>query len=220
MTRKSRSEPSKKKEFDRGDNDDYAESEEDTGEASNAQKLQCDKCEKFFDDKKQLRGPLCRSSLRSNDHNRVMQKIFSKSPTEAETTSRGGFMALESVTSGADVPGSVPAPADFHSNESTPLLRQSRYFNSPVQHHHPVYSTLKRGDSNTRPISTRNSSMVIDVEDEPNGSAFGHVFQTSAGEQGRRTYFCTGAARTIFLEAILGGTDECMWEDEYSAVGG
>ncbi|KAI8347838.1 hypothetical protein B0O80DRAFT_192390 [Mortierella sp. GBAus27b] len=106
---------------------------------------------------------------------RVMQKIFSKSPTEAETTSRGGFMALESVTSGADVPGSVPAPADFHSNESTPLLRQSRYFNSPVQHHHPVYSTLKRGDSNTRPISTRSSSMVIDVEDEPNGSAFGHV---------------------------------------------
>ncbi|KAF9366878.1 hypothetical protein BGX34_003978 [Mortierella sp. NVP85] len=103
----------------------------------------------------------------SGTFGRVMQKIFSKSP-EADAIDHSRFMALESVrTSGADVPGSVPAPADFHSNESTPLLKhsQARYFGASG---HPIYSAVRRGDSNTRlsMSTTRSSSVVVDVEEE------------------------------------------------------
>ncbi|KAI1296362.1 hypothetical protein EDD11_007408 [Mortierella claussenii] len=127
---------------------------------------------------------------------KFVQKIFSKSPEEDIGRVGGGssthrqeilnIAALENGTyTGADIPGSVTAPDNFHTSEATPLLRKKRSINSPV---HPIYAAARRGDLNARlsSFSTTHSSQVGEEEEghfspQGNGSS-GHFVAVNGGE--------------------------------------
>ncbi|KAF9434363.1 hypothetical protein BGZ76_008139 [Entomortierella beljakovae] len=92
--------------------------------------------------------------------NKFVQKIFSKSP-EPEY-----HRDLENGTfRGTNVPGSLSAPPNFHTSESTPLLAKTRSIPSSTQN---AYSTIKRTDSNYKGISdsTTQSSSIVGLDDD------------------------------------------------------
>ncbi|KAG0341074.1 hypothetical protein BG000_010324 [Podila horticola] len=95
---------------------------------------------------------------------KFVQKIFTKSPDGgSDLTSR-----LENgAYTGADIPGSVTAPDNFHT-ETTPLLKRARSNLSQPMHATPRQNLLG-GDSNARMSSfstTHSSSAMGDGEDE------------------------------------------------------
>ncbi|KAF9981075.1 hypothetical protein BGZ75_007666 [Mortierella antarctica] len=97
---------------------------------------------------------------------KFVHKIFSKSP-DADARSDDVHLA-ENGYSGADIPGSLTAPANFHTTETTPLLKRTRSTNSSS---HPIYTVPKRADSNARlsSYSTTHSTNAVgdaDHEDE------------------------------------------------------
>ncbi|KAG0048721.1 hypothetical protein BGZ83_006385 [Gryganskiella cystojenkinii] len=111
---------------------------------------------------------------------KFVQKIFSKSPETSpdlerligngngERSSHTSGFAVGTYT-GADIPGSVTAPANFHTTETTPLLKRSRSMNSTNQQHQPIYAAPRRTiDSNPRlsSFSTTNSSSILGGEEE------------------------------------------------------
>ncbi|KAF9215687.1 hypothetical protein BGZ59_000656 [Podila verticillata] len=101
---------------------------------------------------------------------KFVQKIFSKSPEGSDLTSR-----LENgAYTGADIPGSVTAPENFHT-ETTPLLKRARSNIQPM--HATPRQNLLRGDSTARLSSfstTQSSSVMGDAEDEEELISNGH----------------------------------------------
>ncbi|KAF9173823.1 hypothetical protein BGX21_011111 [Mortierella sp. AD011] len=113
-------------------------------------------------EQEQQNGIATMASSATGTIGKFVQKIFSKSP-EHESIHRefenGAF-------TGADIPGSLTAPPNFHTNESTPLLRKAM---SIASSNHQVYSNARRADSNARLSSfstTHSSSVAGDADDE------------------------------------------------------
>ncbi|KAF9349839.1 hypothetical protein BGX26_011913 [Mortierella sp. AD094] len=98
---------------------------------------------------------------------KFVKNIFSKSPEPV-----GIHRDLENgAFTGADIPGSLTAPPNFHTNESTPLLRKSLSIASSA---HQVYSTTKHTNSNARLSSfstTHSSSVAGDADEEEDDHA-------------------------------------------------
>lgn len=97
---------------------------------------------------------------------KFVQKIFSKSPDPALDSTDLAHMVETGTYTGADIPGSVKAPANFNTTEATPLLTKSRSMNST--RHNPVYVATRPVDMNARlsSFSTTHSSSVTGDADE------------------------------------------------------
>ncbi|KAF9196080.1 hypothetical protein BGZ49_002914 [Haplosporangium sp. Z 27] len=99
---------------------------------------------------------------------KVIQKIFSKSP-EPE-----GIHLENGTSTGADIPGSLTAPSNFHVSESTPLLKRTRSIPTAGQQ---IYSTVKHSNSNLRlsSFSTTRSVSVNGAADDDDSLHHGHI---------------------------------------------
>ncbi|KAF9186487.1 hypothetical protein BGZ50_002419 [Haplosporangium sp. Z 11] len=123
---------------------------------------------------------------------KFVQKIFSKSP-ESDTRIDLAAHAMENGTSrGADIPGSLTAPPNFHTTETTPLLTRSRSINSSNL---AIYSAPKRTDSHARlsSYSTTNSASAMDDAEEDreslhnvHGQMRGHIASGNGAIIGNR----------------------------------
>ncbi|KAG0369152.1 hypothetical protein BGZ54_000204 [Gamsiella multidivaricata] len=112
---------------------------------------------------------------------KFVQKIFSKSP-DAERIDHEELM--QTVDTGADIPGSLRAPQDFHTTEATPLLKRVRSFNSSAR---AIYANPRHGESNAKLSILSSPSAYGDGEEEAdhshllNGHGSGQVTVTSPG---------------------------------------
>ena len=120
----------------------------------------------------QMNGGTNVASSTTGTIGRFVQNLFSKSPETSPDLERlMGDSHVSGSYTGADIPGSVTAPANFHTTETTPLIpKRSQSFNTTNQH--PIYSAPRRAiDSNAgfSSFSTTHSSSALgdaDYEEE------------------------------------------------------
>ncbi|KAG0200955.1 hypothetical protein BGX28_006109 [Mortierella sp. GBA30] len=106
------------------------------------------------------------ASSASGTIGKFVNKIFSKSPDANEGSELTAHLVETGTYTGADIPGSLTAPANFHTTETTPLLKRTRSTNSSV---HPIYGVPNRADSNARLSSfsaSHNTHANGDIDDE------------------------------------------------------
>ncbi|GJJ74996.1 glycerol-3-phosphate O-acyltransferase / dihydroxyacetone phosphate acyltransferase [Entomortierella parvispora] len=111
----------------------------------------------------QMNGGNNMASSATGTIGRFVQNLFSKSPETSPDLERlmGDAHTSGSYT-GADIPGSVTAPANFHTTETTPLIpKRSQSMNTTNQH--PIYSAWRANDSSARfsSFSTTHSSNAL-----------------------------------------------------------